>query len=110
MRLASAAAAPAATTTRAGGESGGSGTSGPTSIRPRRPPSTTPSLNEPEFDATRVLRARPRLVPAEGPGASVESVVTHGSVIRAMADYAALAVGPEGRVVVAEAPQQDCDW
>jgi uncharacterized protein (DUF362 family) len=42
--------------------------------------------------------------------ASVESVVTHGSVIRAIADYAWLAVGPEGGVCIAEAPQHDCDW
>ena len=41
---------------------------------------------------------------------SVESVITHGSILRAVADYAALAVGPEGSVVVAEAPQQDCDF
>jgi uncharacterized protein (DUF362 family) len=40
----------------------------------------------------------------------LESVVTHGSVIRAAADYAWLAVGPEGSVVLAEAPQHDCDF
>ncbi len=44
------------------------------------------------------------------PSASVASVVTHGSVIRALLDYAALAVGPEGSVALVEAPQQDCDW
>jgi uncharacterized protein (DUF362 family) len=44
------------------------------------------------------------------PGETHESVVTHGSVIRALLDYATLAVGAEGRVVLAEAPQQDCDW
>ena len=44
------------------------------------------------------------------PGASVESVVTHGSVLRAAADYAFLAVGAEGSVAVAEAPQHDCDF
>jgi uncharacterized protein (DUF362 family) len=44
------------------------------------------------------------------PGASPESVVTHGAVIRALLDYAALAVGPQGSVTLAEAPQQDCDW
>lgn len=48
--------------------------------------------------------------PVEGPGASVQSVITHGSVIRAMADYAFLAVGAEGSVAIAEAPQQDCDF
>ena len=41
---------------------------------------------------------------------SVESVITHGSVIRALADYAFLAVGPTGAVTIAEAPQQDCDF
>ena len=42
--------------------------------------------------------------------ASVESVITHGSVLRAAADYAFLAVGPEGDVAIAEAPQHDCDF
>ncbi len=41
---------------------------------------------------------------------SPDSVITHGSVLRAAADYAFLAAGPEGRVVIAEAPQQDCDF
>ena len=44
------------------------------------------------------------------PGATHESVVTHGAVIRALLDYATLAVGPDGSVALAEAPQQDCDW
>ena len=43
-------------------------------------------------------------------GATVESVITHGSVLRAVAAYAMLAAGPEGEVIVAEAPQQDCDF
>jgi uncharacterized protein (DUF362 family) len=41
---------------------------------------------------------------------TVESVITHGAVLRAMVDYALLAAGPEGRVIIAEAPQQDCDF
>lgn len=41
---------------------------------------------------------------------SVESVTTHGSVLRAIGDYALLAAGSEGRVTLAEAPQHDCDW
>ena len=44
---------------------------------------------------------------AEG---TLDSVVTHGSVLRAVADYAWLAAGDEGSVVLAEAPQHDCDW
>jgi uncharacterized protein (DUF362 family) len=42
--------------------------------------------------------------------ASVQSVVTHGAIVRAVADYAFLAVGSEGSVAIAEAPQQDCDF
>lgn len=48
--------------------------------------------------------------PRSEAGHSVESVITHGSVVRAMADYAWLAVGPEGSVAVAEAPQMDCQF
>jgi uncharacterized protein (DUF362 family) len=44
---------------------------------------------------------------AEG---TVDSVITHGAVVRAMADYAFLAAGDGGSVVIAEAPQQDCDF
>lgn len=43
-------------------------------------------------------------------GQHVESVITHGAVVRAMADYAWLAVGLNGSVAIAEAPQQDCDF
>ena len=42
--------------------------------------------------------------------ATIESVITHGSVVRAIADYAFLAAGSEGSVAIAEAPQHDCDW
>lgn len=44
------------------------------------------------------------------PEGTLESVITHGAVVRAMADYAFLAAGPEGSVAIAEAPQQDCDF
>jgi len=43
-------------------------------------------------------------------GASIDSVITHGAVVRAVADYAFLAVGSEGSVTIAEAPQHDCDF
>ena len=43
-------------------------------------------------------------------GGTLASVITHGSVLRAIADYAFLAAGAEGSVAVAEAPQHDCDW
>jgi uncharacterized protein (DUF362 family) len=41
---------------------------------------------------------------------SVESVITHGAIVRAVADYAFIATGGEGSVVIAEAPQHDCQW
>ncbi|WP_083749376.1 DUF362 domain-containing protein [Frankia sp. CcI49] len=37
-------------------------------------------------------------------------VLTHGAVIRAAADYALRAVGPTGRVVIADAPQTDSSF
>ena len=40
----------------------------------------------------------------------VDSVITHGSIVRAVADYAWLAVGREGRVEINEAPQMDCQF
>jgi hypothetical protein len=46
----------------------------------------------------------------DGRGGTVDSVITHGSVIRAVADYALLAAGPTGSVALAEAPQMDCDF
>jgi uncharacterized protein (DUF362 family) len=49
--------------------------------------------------------------PAEdGRGGTVDSVITHGSVLRAVSDYAMIAAGPEGNVAIAEAPQMDCDF
>ena len=42
-------------------------------------------------------------------GGDLETVVTHLSVLRPLIDYALLAVGPEGSVVVADAPQYDCE-
>ena len=43
-------------------------------------------------------------------GEDVDCVITHGAILRAAADYAQIAAGPEGRVTLAEAPQMDCDW
>ena len=44
------------------------------------------------------------------PEGTVESVITHGAVVRAAADYAFRAVGSQGRVTLAEAPQMDCEF
>jgi len=43
-------------------------------------------------------------------GGTVDSVITHGSVLRAVLDYTWIAAGPEGSVEIAEAPQHDCDF
>ena len=40
-------------------------------------------------------------------GDDIESVITHGSVIRAVLDYVAIALRGDGRVVIADAPQSD---
>ena len=42
-------------------------------------------------------------------GGSIDVVVTHAAVLRPLLDYAWKAVGPEGQVVIADAPQYDCD-
>jgi uncharacterized protein (DUF362 family) len=41
---------------------------------------------------------------------SYESVVTHSAIIRAVVDYAVLAAGPDGSVIVADAPLRDADF
>ncbi len=43
-------------------------------------------------------------------GGELFAIVTHPATLRALVDYAYLAVGPEGRVVIADAPQMDCDF
>jgi len=47
---------------------------------------------------------------SETTDSTVESVITHGAVLRAALDYAILAAGREGSVAIAEAPQHDCDF
>jgi uncharacterized protein (DUF362 family) len=42
-------------------------------------------------------------------GGSLDWVVTHAAVLRPLVDYALKAVGPAGQVIVADAPQYDCD-
>lgn len=37
-------------------------------------------------------------------------VITHGSVIRAVADYVWKAIGPNGKIIVADAPQTDASF
>jgi uncharacterized protein (DUF362 family) len=46
---------------------------------------------------------------SEKPGGNYETVVTHPAVLRPLIDYAWKAVGRGGRVIVADAPQYDCE-
>ena len=39
-----------------------------------------------------------------------DCLITHGSVIRAVIDYVFLALGGDGRIVIADAPQNDADF
>ena len=39
-----------------------------------------------------------------------QSTVTHGSVIRVIIDYVLLALGGYGKIIVADAPQMNCDF
>jgi len=43
-------------------------------------------------------------------GCGPECLVTHGSVVRAVADYAALAMGNKGRLLLGDAPVQACSF
>jgi uncharacterized protein (DUF362 family) len=43
-------------------------------------------------------------------GGGPEPVITHPSILRALVDYVYLALGGVGRIVIADAPQMDCDW
>jgi uncharacterized protein (DUF362 family) len=43
-------------------------------------------------------------------GGDLFATITHPSVIRALIDYAFIALRGTGRLVVADAPQMDCDW
>jgi len=43
-------------------------------------------------------------------GQGLFACVTHPSILRALIDYAFLALDGSGRIVIADAPQMDCDW
>ncbi len=43
-------------------------------------------------------------------GGDLFATITHPSIIRALIDYAYIALRGTGRLVVADAPQMDCDW
>ncbi len=43
-------------------------------------------------------------------GDDIESVITHGSVIRAALDYVAIALQGRGRVIIADAPQSEASF
>lgn len=43
-------------------------------------------------------------------GGPIEAVVTHGSVLRAIADYVLIALKGSGSLIIGDAPQMNCDW
>jgi len=43
-------------------------------------------------------------------GGNIYAVITHPSMIRAVADYCRIALGSSGRIVVADAPVEDCNF
>ena len=43
-------------------------------------------------------------------GGNLFSIITHPSVIRAVVDYAYKALGGDGRIIIADTPQMDCDF
>jgi len=43
-------------------------------------------------------------------GDDLFAVVTHPSILRAIVDYVYLALKGIGRIVIADAPQMDCNW
>lgn len=45
-----------------------------------------------------------------GSGDDLFAVVTHPSILRAVVDYAHLALEGRGRIVIADAPDMSCDW
>ncbi len=47
---------------------------------------------------------------ANDSGADLFAMVTHPSILRALADYAFLALQGRGRIIIADVPQMDCDW
>lgn len=45
-----------------------------------------------------------------GSGAGIECLITHPSVIAAVVDYVFIALGGTGKVILGDAPIQDCHW
>jgi uncharacterized protein (DUF362 family) len=43
-------------------------------------------------------------------GGDLFSIITHPAVIRAVVDYVYIALGGNGRIIIADAPQMDCDF
>ncbi len=43
-------------------------------------------------------------------GGDLFAVVTHPSILRALVDYTYLALRGEGRIIIADVPQMDCNW
>jgi uncharacterized protein (DUF362 family) len=54
---------------------------------------------------------KPNFVESRHPrGGDLFAAITHPSLLRAVADYVYIALRGQGRIVIADAPQMDCDW
>ena len=45
----------------------------------------------------------------ENPNGTLDSVITHGSILRPIIDYCLKALDFKGRIIIADVPQHDCD-
>ena len=58
-----------------------------------------------------IVVLKPNLVASRhATGGELYAVITHPGVMRAIADYCWIALHGEGRILVADAPQYDCNW
>lgn len=58
----------------------------------------------------RTVVIKPNMVRHFNPRFDLDAVVTSPLVVRAVASIARRAIGPEGRIIVADSPQNDCDF
>lgn len=62
------------------------------------------------IEPAQTVLIKPNFVLSANPAGNVFASVTHPSIIRALVDYAFIALRGEGRIIVADAPQMDCEW
>ena len=53
---------------------------------------------------------KPNLMHQSGDNGDIRGLITHGSLIRAVADYAYIALKGKGRIIIADGPMEDADF